>query len=334
MHPRMWTCLDRSGLKVQPGGFYVDPARVVSTAVVTHGHADHARAGHTTVVATPETHALMRARYGAKYCERAVELRLHESLTLGEVEITFYPAGHVMGSAQVQLNYRGSRLAVSGDYKRGGGDPTCADYEPVPCDVFLTEATFAYPLFRFPNPEWELERLLQSMLQFADRAHLLEVYSLGKAQRLIAMLRAAGWQHPLYAHGSILAINEVYENFGVDLGEVRPLAEFRQMENRERAALLLNPPHVQLPLQANPDGRMLYCSASGWNAVRKHARSRRVDLPLVVSDHCDWDELRQSIHATGASEVWVTHGPADSLREWAKESTDLRVLDLKEVWNA
>ena len=206
-----------------PGGFFVDPVRPVERAVVTHGHADHARPNNQKVLATAETLAIMRARYGEAAGAALQPLALGETLVIGEVSVRLVPAGHVLGSAQVVLLYRGSRVVVSGDYKRGA-DPTCLPFEPVACDVFVTEATFGLPVFRHPAPAHEIGRLLRSLALFPERSHLVGVYALGKCQRVIALLRQAGYDRPLYLHGALSALCELYQRHGVDLGELRPVA--------------------------------------------------------------------------------------------------------------
>lgn len=309
----------------------MDPDRAVSLAVITHGHADHARRGHDTVVATPETLEIMRCRYGKNFCKHAVPLGLLETRTLGDVEITFYPAGHVLGSVQVQISYNGQRLGVSGDYKRGGGDPTCADYEAVPCDVFITEATFAYPLFLFPDPWSELNKLLRSTRLFPSRPHIVAAYSLGKAQRVIASLRKMGFAGRIFAHKTVTDMNAVYERFGIELGEALGAENYRWNDCVEVADVIVSPQGGNLSLGLPDEISPVLCSASGWNSVRKHGKSRGSELPMVLSDHCDWSGLKTSIRETGAGEVWVTHGPVDALNIWGKRS-GLKVLDLKEVW--
>jgi putative mRNA 3-end processing factor len=193
MRPESWVRPTPQGLYVEPGDFFIDPTRPAARAVITHGHSDHARPDHGAVLATPETLAIMRARMGegrAGLTQQA--LALGEGVTIGGVGIRLLPAGHVLGSAQVVLDWKGSRAVVSGDYKRRH-DPTCAGFEPIPCDVFVTEATFALPVFRHPDAAMEVARLLDSLRLFPDRAHLIGVYALGKAQRLIRLLREAGY---------------------------------------------------------------------------------------------------------------------------------------------
>jgi putative mRNA 3-end processing factor len=186
--PETWLRTVPGGLYCEPGGFFIDPTQPADRAVITHGHGDHARPGNAHVLATPETIAIMRARYGESAGGSLQASGYGETVTLNGVAVTLVPAGHVIGSAQVVLEYRGSRVVVSGDYKRRR-DPTCAPFEPQNCDVFITEATFGLPVFRHPPDSHEIGRLLHSLLLFPERCHLVGVYALGKCQRVIALLR-------------------------------------------------------------------------------------------------------------------------------------------------
>ncbi len=299
-HPDTWLKPMPQGLYCEPGDFFIDPARVVERAVVTHAHADHARPGHKAVLATDATLALMRARMGAKRAGGTQQaLAYGEAITVGEVRVRLHPAGHVLGSAQVEMTYRGSRAVVSGDYKRVP-DPTCAPFEPIPCDVFVTEATFGLPLFLHPPPEQEIARLLASMALFPDRTHVVGCYSLGKCQRTIALLRRAGWDAPIWLHPSLAAMCAVYEACGVALGDLRPVAQMRDPSG----ALVLAPPGSPVPRAVRP----VVVAASGWMRVRARAKASGAELPLIVSDHADWAELNRTIDDTGAPEVWITHG--------------------------
>jgi len=288
------------GLYCEPGGFFIDPSRVVDRAVITHAHSDHARPGHRSVLATAETLALMRARMGSKRAGGAQQaLAYGETVTIGGVHLWLQPAGHVLGSAQVAMEYRGNRVVVSGDYKRTP-DPTCAPFEPVACDVFVTEATFGLPVFRHPPPEMEIARLLDSVALFPGRTHVVGCYSLGKCQRLIALLRRMGWDAPIWLHPALIAMCAVYEARGVRLGDLRPVADTGDLAG----AIVLAPPGSAVPQAVKP----VAVAASGWMRIRQRARSSGAELPLIVSDHADWAELSATIDETGAQEVWVTHG--------------------------
>lgn len=309
-HPASWLRVTPRGLQVVPGDFYVDPARPVDRAVITHGHADHARPGNGAVLATVETLAIMDARYGATAARSQQALAYGERIEIGEVGVRLVPAGHVLGSAQVVLDYRGSRAVISGDYKRGH-DPTCAPFEPVPCDVFVTEATFGLPVFRHPPVEQEIDKLLRSVALFADRSHVVGVYSLGKCQRVIAVLRQAGYLRPLYLHGALIALTDLYGVLGVDLGELRPVADVPKDDLR--GEIVLAPPSAIADRWSRRLPDPVVCAASGWMRVRQRARQRGVELPLIISDHADWDELLSTIEEVDAPEVWVTHGREEAL---------------------
>ena len=309
-HPRTWLQVTPAGLFCAPGGFFIDPLRAVERAVVTHAHSDHARPGHAAVLASPATLALMRVRLGGEAGRAQQPLRWGERLRVGEVEVWLEPAGHVLGSAQVVMAYRGSRAVVSGDYKRRP-DPTCDGFVPVPCDVFVTEATFALPVFRHPPPEAEIARLLASVALFPGRTHLVGCYSLGKCQRLAAMLRRLGWDRPIWLHGAHVALCAAYESLGVALGDLRPATAAAKSDLA--GAIVLAPPAAAADRWARRLAEPVVCAASGWMRVRGRARHGGVELPLIISDHADWDELNATLDEVGAPEVWVTHGREEAL---------------------
>ncbi len=310
-HPDTWLKVTSNGLCCGPGGFHIDPVRPVERAIVTHAHSDHARPGHRSVLASPATLALMRARMGA---DRAGDIQQAlgwgEVIRIGDVRLSLVPAGHVLGSAQVVLDYAGSRVVVSGDYKRRP-DPTCDGFEPVPCDVFVTEATFALPVFRHPDPAHEIGRLLASVALFPDRTHVVGCYALGKCQRLIALLRRAAWDRPIYLHGALAPLCAVYEQQGVALGDLRPATVAAREELK--GAIVLAPPSAVTDRWARRLAEPVVALASGWMRVRQRAKSRGVELPLVISDHADWDELNATVDEVGAPEIWVTHGREEAL---------------------
>jgi putative mRNA 3-end processing factor len=310
MRPEQLLSPTSAGLYCEPGGFHIDPTRAVDRAVITHGHSDHARPGHGRVLATQETLDLMQLRYGEHFAGSTQAARYGESLSLGGVTITFHPAGHVLGSAQVAVAREGLRIVASGDYK-DVADPTCAPFEPVACDVFITEATFGLPVFRHGNPDGEIAKLLRSVALFRERAHLVGAYSLGKAQRVIALIRKAGYAQPVYLHGALATITRYYQSRGIALGDLR-LA--READKSELAgAIVLCPPSALNELWSRRFPDPVTAFASGWMRVRARARQRGIALPLVVSDHADWDGLTATIAATGAGEIWVTHGQEDGL---------------------
>jgi putative mRNA 3-end processing factor len=304
-----------AGLCCPAGKFHIDPTRPVERAVITHGHSDHARAGHGAVLATQETLDLMRLRYGETFAGSTQAIPYGESIGLGGVTVTMHPAGHVLGSAQVAVEGNGLRIVASGDYK-DVAEPTCAPFELVACDVFITEATFALPVFRHGHPDGEIAKLLRSAALFPERAHLVGAYSLGKAQRVIALIRKAGYDKPIYLHGALERITRYYEGRGIALGELRAVRDADKADLAGTIALC--PPSALQELWSRRFPDPVSAFASGWMRVRARARQRGVELPLVVSDHADWDGLTATIAATGASEIWVTHGQEDALVHWAK----------------
>ncbi|MBB1091834.1 ligase-associated DNA damage response exonuclease [Rhodopseudomonas palustris] len=314
------------GLCCKPGGFHIDPVRPVDRAVITHGHSDHARAGHGAVLATQETLDMMRLRYGDDFAGSTQAITYGEEIRLGGARVKFHPAGHVLGSTQVAVECGGLRIVASGDYK-DAPDPTCTPFEIVACDVFITEATFGLPVFRHPEAADEVNKLLASVALFPERAHLVGAYSLGKAQRLIALIRAAGYDAPIYLHGAMEKITQYYADRGVPLGELRPVKGVKKAELA--GAITLAPPSATSDLWTRRFPDPLTAFASGWMRVRARARQRGVELPLVISDHADWDGLTATIAATGAGEIWVTHGQEDALVHWCRSNgLAARPLDL------
>ncbi|OYR13042.1 ligase-associated DNA damage response exonuclease [Brucella thiophenivorans] len=307
-----------NGLYCPPGDFYIDPVRPVDRALITHGHSDHARAGHDHVLATQQTLEIMAIRYGANFAGSSQPADFGKALTINGVRISFHPAGHVLGSAQIIVEKNGARIVASGDYKRAS-DPTCAPFEPIACDVFITEATFALPVFRHPEASHEIATLLKSLLQFPERAHLVGAYSLGKAQRVIKLIRDAGYSEPIYIHGSLQKLCDYYQSQGIDLGQLEPATLERGAANPDFAGkIVVGPPSALADRWARRFPDPLPAFASGWMRIRQRAKQRGVELPLIISDHCDWDELIATITEIKPAEVWVTHGREEALVRWCE----------------
>lgn len=310
LHPRP------EGLYCPKADLYVDPTRPVARALVTHGHSDHARAGHGRVLATAETLAIMRARIGPNFAGETQALAYGEVVEIGGVNFSLHSAGHVLGSAQALAECGGTRVVVSGDYKRQP-DPTCPTFEVVPCDVFITEATFALPVFTHPSAEHEVRKLLASVAMFPERTHIVGAYALGKAQRVMAELVRAGWEKPIFVHGALLETTKLYQSCGVELGDIRHV-ETAPKSFYAGAIVLCPPGALQTPwVRRFPDP--VTAVASGWMRIRARARQQGVELPLVISDHADWNDLQRTIKDTGASEIWITHGEADALAHWCEQ---------------
>lgn len=301
------------GIHVKPADAWIDPSRPSPRALVTHGHADHARGGHEQVWATPETLAIMDARYGP---QTGIGVRYGESVRLGDVNVGFVPAGHVLGSAQIVLEHRGERVVVSGDYKRRA-DPTCAPFEPIACDVFVTEATFALPVFRHPDTGDEIDKLLSSLHANPERCVLVGAYALGKAQRVIAELRERGHAAPIYIHGALARLCELYADHGVRLGELLPATG--AAKNDVAGHVVLCPPSALNDRWSRRLPDPITAMASGWMRIRQRARQKNVELPLILSDHADWDELTTTLAELSPKEVWVTHGREEALVHWCAQ---------------
>lgn len=300
--------------------------RPVARALITHGHSDHARAGHDRVLATRETLAIMAARYGEGFCQARQSAAPGETIVVGGVSVSFHPAGHVLGSAQIRIVQNGFVVVVSGDYKRAA-DPTCAAFEVLGCDAFITEATFGLPVFRHPLASQEIDRLLASKRLFPERTHIVGAYTLGKAQRLMALLRLAGWDQPIHVHGALEKVTAFYQAQGIPLGDIRKvvLSERKTLGG----SIVICPPSAIKDVWAQKFPDPMTVAASGWMRVRARARQSGVELPLIISDHADWTELCATVKETGCSELWVTHGEADALVHWARgEGLEARPLHM------
>ena len=310
-----WIRPEPWGIHVVPADVWVDPSRAVDRALVTHGHADHARGGHGQTIATPATLAIMELRYQTR--DGAVPVGYGETVDLpGDVKATFVPAGHVLGSAQVLLEHAGERIVITGDYKRRH-DPTCDPFEVLPCDVFISEATFGLPLFTHPPIGEEIGKLLDRLASEPERCVLVGAYALGKAQRVIAELRAAGHNQTIWLHGAMERMCRLYEDHGINLGDLRLVSEAPSKEAL-RGHIIVCPPSALNDRWSRRLPDPVTAMASGWMRVRQRARQRNVELPLVISDHADWHELTRTIAEVDPQETWITHGREDALLRWCQ----------------
>lgn len=303
------------GLYCAAGDFYIDPWRPVDRAVITHAHSDHARPGHASYLAAEPARAALRTRLGA-----AVQLETMpygETRDLNGVQVSLHPAGHVLGSAQVRVEYRGEVWVVSGDYKLDP-DPTCAPFEPVRCDVFVTESTFGLPVYRWETPDRVFAKVNAWWQANADagRASVLFGYSFGKAQRVLKSVDAN--IGPLYVHGAVATLNEAYRESGVVLPQATPVSETGPKADYSRA-LIVAPPSASGSPWMKRFGDYSDAFASGWMAIRGARRQRNVDQGIVLSDHADWPSLLTAIEATGASRVFVTHGSVPVMVRYLQE---------------
>lgn len=269
----------------------------------------------------------MKLRHGAGF-SRSTQVAEPGTLEVNGVEVSFHPAGHVLGSAQIRVARKGLSVVAAGDYKRGV-DPTAEPFEPVRGTVFITEATFALPVFRHPDPRAEIGKLLTSLRHFPERAHMVGVYALGKAQRVIRLIRDAGYDDVLFIHRALQPLCDYYASQGIALGPLAPATVEKGGRQHFAGRIVLAPPSAFAAtwVQRFPDPLIAF--ASGWMLVRARARQRGVELPLVISDHCDWTELTATIRELDPDEVWVTHGREEALVRWcALEGRRARPLNM------
>jgi putative mRNA 3-end processing factor len=303
-------------LRIAPIDVFIDPPQPRARAIITHGHADHARSGHGAVLATPDTIAIMKTRYGEDAAGSWDPLPFGEKRDIDGVTVSLHPAGHILGSAQVLLEYGGQRIVVTGDYKRLP-DRTAQPFDLVECDLLVTEATFGLPVFQHPRPADEIARLLRSVASFPERAHVIGCYALGKAQRVISLLRESGYDAPIYLHGAMIRLCELYVERGIPLGDLRPSLDVSKADLAGQ--IVIAPPSAIKDRWSRRLPDPVLAVASGWMSVKQRARQSGVELPLVISDHADWNELRETITETRAGTVWVTHGREDALVYWSQQ---------------
>ena len=310
------------GLYCPPGDFYIDPWRPVDRAVITHAHADHARPGHGHYLAAAPGEGVLRARLG----EIALQpLAYGEVVEHRGVRISLHPAGHVLGSAQVRLEHAGRVWVASGDYYTSGSEadgaennPSCAPFEPLRCDCFITESTFGLPVYR-----WQAQADVYAEVNAwwagnaaNGRASLLLAYSFGKAQRLLAGIDPA--IGPIVVHGAVQPLNEAYRAAGVALPPTLLATDVADKASLKRA-LVIAPPSVLGSPWARRFGDASDAFASGWMQLRGARRRRVVDRGFVLSDHADWPGLQRAIAATGAERVIVTHGYEAVMVRWLQQ---------------
>ncbi len=298
----------QAGLYCAAGNFYIDPGEPVERAVITHAHSDHARPGSEMYLVSRAGAALLRARIGPHGAMQAAEYG--ERIAMDGVTVSLHPAGHILGSAQVRIEHRGEVWVVSGDYKLAA-DKTCAPFEPLRCHTFVTESTFALPIFRWPS-ELTVVEAIQDWWRAnreAGKTSVLFAYPLGKAQRLLASLHPA--IGPLRAHPSVEIYNTLYRQEGVALPAMAEAAEGKP--------LIVAPPSVAGSSWLKPFGPVSTAMASGWMRIRGARRRRSLDRGFVFSDHADWPALLRAIDETRAETVWVTHGHRAPLARWLEE---------------
>ena len=306
------------GLYCPPGDFYIDPWRPVDRAVITHAHADHARRGHGHYLAAAPAEGVLRARLGEITLQ---PLAYGEAIVHNGVRVSLHPAGHVLGSAQVRLEHGGQVWVASGDYfVSGAGDDnrTCAPFEPVRCDCFITESTFGLPIYRW-RPQREVFADIDAWWRAnaaAGRASVLMGYSFGKAQRILAGVDAS--IGPILVHGAVEPLNEAYRAAGVALPPTQLASEVKDKAVLSQA-LVVAPPAVAGSAWLKRFGELSDAFARGWMQLRGARRRQGVDRGFVLSDHADWPGLQAAIAASGAQRVIVTHGYEAVMVRWLRE---------------
>ncbi len=322
--------LTPKGLYCPAGEFYVDPWKPVERALITHAHADHARPGSSQYHAARSGVGLLKQRLGKNTAIQAHDF--DAKVQLGRAAASFHPAGHVLGSAQVRIEVDGEVWVISGDYKCDD-DPSCEPFEAVPCDVFITEATFALPIYRWDPIELVMDQLMPWWAVNADagRTSVIFCYALGKAQRLLAEIgrRAAG--HPIFVHGAVDALLPAYREAGIALPETIPVLD-QSKEKSFAGELVIAPPSAFGSPWMQRLGDCGTAFASGWMRVRGHRRRRGFDEGFVLSDHADWPGLLAAIEATGAKKVFATHGYSDTLARYLREERGIAAEPLETLF--
>ncbi len=304
-----------SGLYCREGDFYIDPRRSVKRAVITHAHADHARAGSQSYLCVKDSQRLLQARLGR---EANIEtLEYGEATTVNAVKLSLHPAGHILGSAQVKVEQDGNIWVVSGDYKTDS-DPTCLPLAPLRCHTLISESTFGLPIFRWPSPGQVMQEINSWWRLNCDqkRTSILFAYALGKAQRILAGLdRSLG---PILTHGAIEKMNQCYRDVGINLPDTRYIGVVEKSV-LPKDALVIAPPSADNPSWMRRFPERSRAFASGWMRIRGNRRRRSVDRGFILSDHSDWGGLVDTIAASGAEKIMLTHGYATEMARWLQQ---------------
>lgn len=291
------------GIYCIPGKFYIDPWKPVDYALITHGHADHARWGMTKYLCHHLTVPILHIRIGKDIQVQGIGY--NEPININGVKVSFHPAGHIIGSAQIRMEYKGKVVVVSGDYKLQN-DGLSTVFEPVKCHEFVTESTFGLPIYKWASTEKLNESMQNWVLQNQEigKTSVFVGYSLGKAQRI---LNAVNGIAPIYTHYSIAKLNQAYESAGIQLPNYETL-DFRESVQHVNKGIVIVPPSLVDTAILKKIPNMVYAICSGWMQVRGARRWRSADAGFAVSDHADWDDLLKAVKETNAEKVYVTHG--------------------------
>ncbi len=306
---------------------YIDPHYPVDKAIITHAHADRAKPNHKSVLATEDTINIMKLRYGENCAQNFQIINYGERIYIDGIYLSLYPAGHILGSSQVLLEKNGYKVLITGDYKTIS-DKTAQSFELVKTNTLITEATFGLPVFKHPNPLKEVKKILLSLKNNSDQNHLIGAYSLGKAQRIISLLRDLGFLEEIYIHGSIKKISEYYLNKNIKLGKLIQVTA--DNSKTLKGKIIIAPPSALKDVWSRKFKDLKIGYASGWMIVKQRAKQKLVELPIIVSDHADWTELTNTIIATEAEQVLITHGQEDCLVYWCnKNNINAKALSLE-----
>jgi putative mRNA 3-end processing factor len=314
------------GLYCAAGDFYIDPWKPVETALVTHAHADHAYGGSQHYYATAISEGILRRRLGNIQLSGVA---YGEKIKLGDTWVSFHSAGHVLGSAQVRVEHADEVWVISGDYKRDA-DPSCDPFEVVECDSFITEATFGLPIYRWDSGEITAKQVYQWWQNDPTRPSLLFCYAFGKSQRVLAEL-AKFTDRPVYLHGAVHTLTEIYRQVGVEMVPTIPVSEMEKSYKFE-GDLIIAPPSGHRSSWMKRFKRPQTAFASGWMAVRGARRRRGYERGFVLSDHADWPGLINTVKQTKAKTIYVTHGQNDVLSRYLSESMGLNASPLKTLF--
>lgn len=303
---------DRRGLHA--AGFSIDPLVKKPVALISHAHGDHAIKGHEIVYATRGTWSLMKERYGDSLRSEFREVTYGVPFHINDVKTTFFPAGHILGSAQILMEYQGERYLYTGDFKVQH-DSTCEPFQPITCDYLITETTFAHPDFTHPSPDDELRNLCSESLQL-----VIGAYAVGKAQRITKLLHQIAPHRKVFIHPLITGYHKIYENAGIHLGEWYPYS--RREFLSDTSNILVLPPTVFTRYDRHPSALRIF--ATGWKRSYYHC-----DRVLSISDHADWQDLINVIATSGAKKIFTLHGDGSHLKEHVKvDGIEIELLDV------
>lgn len=308
--------INSCGLYCEKGDFYIDPWKSVDKALITHGHSDHARWGMKSYLTHKCSYDILKLRLGNDINVQTVEYG--ESIDMNGVKVSFHPAGHILGSSQIRMEGLGEVAVVTGDYKIHP-DKTCEPFEPLKCNTFLTESTFALPIYCWQKDEdifADINNWWKKNIE-AGKTGIVYSYALGKAQRIISGLDPSLGK--IYTHGAVENINNIYRNHGIDLPETINASELKKGENAE-GSIVIAPPSANGTPWLRKFGNITDSFASGWMQVRGNRRRRNIDKGFVLSDHCDWKGLLKSIEYTEAENILITHGFSDILAKYLNEN--------------